>query len=599
MKIRLLALLLLASLGASAQTFSSFGNGALQRKIVGTDTAYRSPGTSAGTYLYSRSEWYNKNLSIGSKRVKTSVYAGDSMTDTSCVGSYCPTNYPTQLINYNLDVARSVQVNVATAGRRLYYFVDYNLYTSQVAVHKPANNKEKVLFFFWLGVNDFFDDYSAAGVYYNLKLVWAQAKADGFTVVAFTLGHTTNAPIDAKVNAVNTLIASDPTLYDYLVRPDLINPDPTNLTYFNADGLHLTAAGSQRIAKGVDRVLKSQINGYDANQIAFSVINGKTDLKSVSADEFVKKGGTSAQFLKGDGSVDNGSYQVELNSGANIKTIDGGSILGAGNIDLAGTYAPIANPTFTGTVNAPGIVGGTIIGNTFIKSGGTAAQFLKADGSIDNGNYQPLLNSGANIKTINGGSILGSGNIDLSNSATATALANTRTIWGQNFNGTANVSGALTGVTDITASGAFNGQQGRFQGWYSSGSGEAVEAGFIGGFGLITSYDRTSSTYRDLYISAYDLKLQSSGSPASFGGNLAVSVNDGNPTSVVRNSDLPAYASSLRVVNTTGTPFSKSTLNSTYPSAAVGMKVVCTTINIVYEKYDSTNWFSTNVTILP
>lgn len=40
------------------------------------------------------------------------------------------------------------------------------------------------------------------------------------------------------------------------------------------------------------------------------------------------------------------------------------------------------------------------------------------------------------------------------NAATATKLATSRTIWGQSFNGTANVSGALTGVTSITASGA-------------------------------------------------------------------------------------------------------------------------------------------------
>lgn len=39
------------------------------------------------------------------------------------------------------------------------------------------------------------------------------------------------------------------------------------------------------------------------------------------------------------------------------------------------------------------------------------------------------------------------------NASTATILANTRTIWGQNFNGAGNVSGALTGVTDLTASG--------------------------------------------------------------------------------------------------------------------------------------------------
>lgn len=39
------------------------------------------------------------------------------------------------------------------------------------------------------------------------------------------------------------------------------------------------------------------------------------------------------------------------------------------------------------------------------------------------------------------------------NASTATKLTNTRTIWGQSFNGTANVSGSLTGVASITASG--------------------------------------------------------------------------------------------------------------------------------------------------
>ena len=40
-----------------------------------------------------------------------------------------------------------------------------------------------------------------------------------------------------------------------------------------------------------------------------------------------------------------------------------------------------------------------------------------------------------------------------SNVASATKLQNSRTIWGQSFDGTGNVSGALTGVTSITASG--------------------------------------------------------------------------------------------------------------------------------------------------
>lgn len=58
--------------------------------------------------------------------------------------------------------------------------------------------------------------------------------------------------------------------------------------------------------------------------------------------------------------------------------------------------------------------------------------------------------------TFNGGlsgTLTGSLSGNASSASTATKLTNTRTIWGQNFNGTANVSGSLTGVASITASG--------------------------------------------------------------------------------------------------------------------------------------------------
>lgn len=43
------------------------------------------------------------------------------------------------------------------------------------------------------------------------------------------------------------------------------------------------------------------------------------------------------------------------------------------------------------------------------------------------------------------------------NASTATALQNTRTLWGQNFNGTANVTGNLSSVGDIAMTGALSG----------------------------------------------------------------------------------------------------------------------------------------------
>ena len=50
------------------------------------------------------------------------------------------------------------------------------------------------------------------------------------------------------------------------------------------------------------------------------------------------------------------------------------------------------------------------------------------------------------------GNVSGSSGSCTGNAATATKLTNSRTIWGQSFNGTANVSGDMTGVGSITMS---------------------------------------------------------------------------------------------------------------------------------------------------
>ena len=44
---------------------------------------------------------------------------------------------------------------------------------------------------------------------------------------------------------------------------------------------------------------------------------------SVTAESFIKIGGTSSQFLKADGSVDSSTYQSTLISGTNIKQLMG------------------------------------------------------------------------------------------------------------------------------------------------------------------------------------------------------------------------------------------------------------------------------------
>lgn len=68
---------------------------------------------------------------------------------------------------------------------------------------------------------------------------------------------------------------------------------------------------------------------------------------------------------------------------------------------------------------------------------------------------KPTIPTNTNQLTNGAGYITSSGSIS-GNAATATKLANSRTLWGQSFNGSANVSGAMTGVTTITASGAIS-----------------------------------------------------------------------------------------------------------------------------------------------
>jgi hypothetical protein len=72
----------------------------------------------------------------------------------------------------------------------------------------------------------------------------------------------------------------------------------------------------------------------------------------ITANSFIKTGGTSSQFLKADGSVDSTAYVP-----------------------------------YTGAVSSVNLGSNNITANSFVKAGGTSAQFLKADGSVDSNTY--------------------------------------------------------------------------------------------------------------------------------------------------------------------------------------------------------------------
>ena len=109
------------------------------------------------------------------------------------------------------------------------------------------------------------------------------------------------------------------------------------------------------------------------------------------------------------------------------------------------------------------ITAGIVQATSFIKSGGTSRQFLKADGSVDSTSYQSTLVSGTNIKTINNESLLGSGNITIQGGGgsvtgiTAGAGLNTTSSDTATDGGTISASGTLyltkSGVTAGTYQG--------------------------------------------------------------------------------------------------------------------------------------------------
>lgn len=83
----------------------------------------------------------------------------------------------------------------------------------------------------------------------------------------------------------------------------------------------------------------------------------------ITADKFIKLGGTSSQFLKANGSIDSSTYLTTVSLLAYVP------YSGATDNVHLGTY--------------------TLTANKLIKSGGTTSQFLKANGDIDSTSYLP------------------------------------------------------------------------------------------------------------------------------------------------------------------------------------------------------------------
>ena len=171
--------------------------------------------------------------------------------------------------------------------------------------------------------------------------------------------------------------------------------------------------------------------------------------------------------------------QPTLVSGTNIKTINGASILGSGNIDTpvgggGGGISSVGLSVPTGfEISSSPLVANGVLGLSF-TAGYSLPTTTKQDQwdtaytnnhTHSNKSFLDTVVSGAtlNLNVIyaaSAGSAATAGSATTAGTATSAAsatqagkLTTIRTIWGRDFDGTANVSGAMTGVTDITGSG--------------------------------------------------------------------------------------------------------------------------------------------------
>lgn len=183
------------------------------------------------------------------------------------------------------------------------------------------------------------------------------------------------------------------------------------------------------------------IQGGGSESVAWGDITGKPDFKAVatsgSYDDLTNKPAipTKTSDLTNDSGFVN-DYQLsgkqdKLVSGTNIKTINNESLLGSGNITTA-SQSELTNLATTVGNQASAI---TALNTAVFKNGNN--QFDVVNGRIDSvssvldsaltdienvettvADKQNTLVSGTNIKTVNGNSLLGSGNIEIVGSGT-------------------------------------------------------------------------------------------------------------------------------------------------------------------------------------
>ena len=189
------------------------------------------------------------------KDLKTFINIGDSNTSTNVISTPPgdANNWPYQLGLINPYIADAYQANTARAGTNTEQMLQ--IFNSDILPYLPTNNKELVVVSVMGGTNDAAEAINVDSTYNHLKTLWATCRNTGAKVIAMTVLRNGNPTYQTRIDAINAKIVSDRSLYDYLVRSDLILTDPSDTTYYKLDQIHLNARGSKVLAYAVNAAL--------------------------------------------------------------------------------------------------------------------------------------------------------------------------------------------------------------------------------------------------------------------------------------------------------------------------------------------------------
>jgi len=329
---------------------------------------------------------YNQSLN------KIFVFEGDSLTNRSTPAA-SNVNWVANITHDEAFFADGKKYIVATSGQSIATIVTQ--YTTQIHPLMKSKLNDDAYLFIWAGTNDLSLEDNHTTIYNNLKTEWANARADGFKVIAFTIISRDpstyggdGASAEANRTLLNSDILSDSSLYDYLIRTDLLFPTYTDTNYFS-DGIHLTELGNDKLADYIKHNLFS--NRYSS----LNYLNGKIGIGTVNPSSMLEVIGNtyiSEGFLYINGTIDGKGIVYENASGYGRWIIRGttaetGSNLGyglnfasrkddgtslknvmtlqrTGNVGI-GTTSPNALLTVNGNTNLSGQV--NITGDLFVN----------------------------------------------------------------------------------------------------------------------------------------------------------------------------------------------------------------------------------------